>query len=146
MTDTNPQVPVEEDNDLLEAVRGLTREVIGLRNRLDTLYAPREEVKRESRRRAWRFLGFAVVFILIAQMLTMSTISYCFLDSGRQSADSKFCSLMPGYDQAVSQGADRIARFESLLTGIEETNQQAKDNKKRLDDIERRLSKLEKQQ
>lgn len=140
---TNPQVPVEEESDLLEAVRSLTREVVGLRERLDTLYAPREEVKRESRRRAWRFLGFAVIFILLAQAMTMSTISYCFLSATNQR--SHFCHLMPGYGQAVDQSNIRLARFEKILNSIEATNATAEENRKKVAEIDQRLSKLEKQ-
>jgi hypothetical protein len=126
---------------LLDAVRGLTREVRTLRDRLDTLYAPREEVKRESRRRAWRFLASAVALVIVAQMMTMMTISYCFLNASNQ--QSHFCHLMPGYGQVVEQNSVRLSRFEKILDSIDQTNKTAIENQQKVADIDRRLKKLE---
>lgn len=138
MTD---QLLPEEDGDLLDAVRALTKEVRGIQERLDTIYAPRDEVRREGRRRAWRFLALAVVVVLISQGLTMATISYCFLSPTNQT--SHFCGLMPGYGKAVETSNARVGRFEKLLDGIEGTQRDVARNDKRLDEIERRLDKLE---
>lgn len=135
------QLAPEERDDLLEAVRTLTDEVRGIQGRLDRLYAPRAEVTREGRRRAWRFLAVAVVIVLVSQGMTMLTISYCFLNPSSQ--NSKFCGIMPGYGQAVQQSSERLSRFEKILDGVEETNSNVQQNDKRLDDIERRLDALE---
>jgi predicted nucleic acid-binding Zn-ribbon protein len=135
-----PQTP-EEELELLEAVRGLTAEVRSLSDRLDNLSAARNEITRESRHRAWRFLAVAVVIILVSQGMTMATISYCFLSPTTQT--SHFCGLMPGYGKAVETSNARLDRFEKLLDGIEGTQENVAQNDKRLDDIERRLDKLE---
>lgn len=103
-------------DELTLAVQSLIMEVRQLNSKL-ALYAPREEVKTDSRRRAWRFLGFSVVIVLLAQMLSMTTISYCFLDAN---ADRKpLCGVMPGYNEALAQGEVRLQRFELLVTTIE---------------------------
>lgn len=138
MTDLSP---AEEQDALLEAVRILTAEVRGIQSRLDHVYAPRDEVRREGKRRAWRFLAVAVVIVLVSQGMTMLTISYCFLNPSSQ--NSKFCGIMPGYGSAVQQGNERLSRFEKVLDGIESTNNNVQKNDKRLDDIERRLNALE---
>lgn len=138
MTD---QSPLDERDELLASVRDLIVEVRGIHERLDSVYAPREEVRRESRHRAWRFLAIAVVIILVSQGLSMLTISYCFLNPSSQ--NSKFCGLMPGYGTAVQQSNQRLGRFEKVLDGIEATNANVQNNDKRLDDIERRLHALE---
>lgn len=139
---TDPQQSVEDRDDLLEAVRTLTEEVRGLSERLETLYAPREEINREGRRRAWRFLGISIVIILISQFLTMTTISYCFLNANGHGGAA--CSAMPGYAQAIQQSDIRLQRFEALLDGIEATQQNVKSNDKDIADINRRLEALEK--
>jgi hypothetical protein len=131
----------EERDELLAAVRGLTEEVRGIHERLDTIYAPRAEVTREGRRRAWRFLALAIVIILISQMMTMTTISYCFLSANVHGGP--FCSAMPGYSQAIDQNSIRLARFEALLDGIEATQKNVKANDAQIDDLNRRLKVLE---
>jgi len=132
----------EERDALLEAVRTLTEEVRGIQERLDTIYAPRDEVTREGRKRAWRFLGISIVIVLISQLLTITTISYCFLNANGHGGPA--CSVMPGYSRAIEQSDIRLARFERLLDGIEATQQDVKDNDKDIADINRRLDALEK--
>jgi hypothetical protein len=136
-------LPEDSSTALLDAVLSLTKEVRGIQERLDTIYAPREEVAREGRRRAWRFLALAIVIIIVSQGMSMTTISYCFLNPNNQTGSSRVCSLMPGYGQALEQGNARLARFSQLLDGVEATSARSEDNKKRLDDIERRLDALE---
>jgi uncharacterized protein involved in exopolysaccharide biosynthesis len=140
---TDPQQLPEQEDDLLEAVRGLTAEVRTLRDRLETLYAPRAEVKREGQRRAWRFLGFAVAIVIVAQGLSMTTISYCFLSASNQT--SHYCRLMPGYGRALDQSTERLDRFNRILDGLEGTATQAEANQRKLEDIDRRLKALEEQ-
>lgn len=130
MTSTSPS---EEASELLGEVRRLIVQVQQVNSKLE-LYAPREEVVRDSKLRAWRFLAFAVAIILITQAMTMTTISYCFLDANGDARP--FCSTMPGYSEAVQQNDVRLDRFERLLGGIENSQNQ-------LDDIDRRLDQLE---
>lgn len=125
--------PLENRDELIAAVRSLITEVQGLSKKL-SLYAPREEVTRESRKRAWRFFSLAVVIVLVSQMLTTTMISYCFLDANNTHKIA--CNIIPGYGEAVEQNEVRLGRFERLLTGIESTGD-------RLDKIEERLDKLE---
>lgn len=131
---TTPSPPAESRDDLTQAVHALLEEVKGLRGQL-SLYAPRDEVRREGRSRAWRFLAFAVAIVIVAQAMTMTTISYCFLDANNR--HKPLCDAMPGYAQSVDQNEIRLGRFEKVLGAIES-------NGKRIDDIERRLDALEK--
>ena len=124
----------EERDALLDAVLSLTAEVRGIQERLDTIYAPRDEVTREGRRRAWRFLGLAVVIILVSQALTTTMVSTCFLSVTGHTPVA--CRIIPGYGKAMEQSNARLSRFETILDGIEGTN-------KRVDDIDRRLKALE---
>lgn len=133
----------EERDALLEAVRTLTEEVRGIQGRLDTIYAPRDEVTREGRRRAWRFLSISIIIVLISQLLTITTISYCFLNANGHGGSA--CSIMPGYSRAIEQNDIRLARFEALLDGIEATQKNVKGNDARIDDLDRRLKALEDQ-
>lgn len=122
-----------QHDDLVQAVRSLIEEV-KLLNQKMALYAPREEVKRDSRQRAWRFFGFAVIVVVLAQMLSMSTISYCFLDAN---ADRKpACGVMPGYNTALKEGEVRLARFELLVTTIDK-------NRLEIEELQARVDKLE---
>jgi len=125
--------PLESRDELIAAVRSLIKEVQGLSEKL-SLYAPREEVSRESKMRAWRFFSLAVAIIIASQMLTTTMISYCFLDANN--THKVACNAIPGYGEAVEQNEVRLGRFESLLTGVERTSD-------RLDRIEERLDKLE---
>lgn len=111
---------LQQRMDLTEAVNGLLKEVRQLNEKL-ALYAPREEVRSESRKRAFRFLGMALVIIVIAQLLTMMTISRCFLSISEDR--SMYCSLMPGYNEAVAQGEVRIDQFEVLLSTIQQNQE-----------------------
>jgi hypothetical protein len=131
----------EERDELLAAVRTLTEEVRGIHERLETIYAPRAEVTREGRRRAWRFLGISVIIVLISQMLTITTISYCFLSANGHGGPA--CSIMPGYSRAIDQSDIRLSRFEAILDGIETTQSNVKGNDARIDDLDRRLKVLE---
>lgn len=128
--------PLDSRDELVAAVRVLISEVQGLGKQL-SLYAPREEVTRESRRRALRFLAIAVVVVMISQMITMTMISYCFL--GAVPTQHVACSIMPGYGQALKQGQVRLDRFGTLLDATESNN-------RRVEDIDRRLEALEKKE
>lgn len=119
---------------VLAAVHELTDEVKKLQTQLKQ-YPKREEVKHESRKRAFRFFGTAMVVILISQLLTMTTISYCFL-SPMQNSGRTACSIMPGYDNAIQVGRERQARFELVMSEIEL-------NEARISEIHARLDELE---
>lgn len=122
-----------KEDDLVTAVRSLIEEV-KLLNQKMALYAPREEVRRDSRQRAWRFFGFAVVVIVLAQLLSMSTISYCFLNTSSQ--NKPMCSVMPGYNAALRDGEVRLARFELLTTTIDRNRLQIAELQARVDKLE----------
>lgn len=113
----NPEQLQERDaltaavNDLIEEVRALNAKLAN--------YPPRDEVRRDGRRRGWRFLGFAIAIILAAQLMTMTTISYCFLDASGEGGRHGACDVLPGYSEAMQQNEIRLARFEMLLTTIE---------------------------
>jgi hypothetical protein len=139
MTDLKPP---EDKDELLGAVLTLVSEVRDLNEKL-ALYAPRTEVRSTLRSSAWRFFALAVVVILISQVLTMTTISYCFLNANSNARAA--CTVMPGYGEAVRQNNVRLSRFDLLLGGLERTNNTAAQNDERLDKLEKRLEDLEKQ-
>ncbi len=118
----NPE-QLREHADLTEAVNALIVEVRGLNDRL-AFYSPREEVRKDGRKRAWRFFASAMGAVLVAQALTMSTISYCFLDASATYHPA--CSIMPGYTESYEQNQIRLARFNLLLEQIDVNRQDIK--------------------
>jgi hypothetical protein len=108
--------------DLLVAVHELTKQVTMLTNRLEKDYPRREEVKHEGRKRMFKALAFGVVLILIAQLITISTISYCFLSPNLE--EHRGCSIIPGYEDANTLGKERLERFLLLIEQIEKNEQE----------------------
>lgn len=108
--------PLESRDELVEAVNAFVAEVKKLNEKMAE-FPRRDEVTREGRTRAWRFLGFAVAIVLASQLVTVSMVSYCFLDTDNSPKAS--CNIMPGYHDAVSEGDARLARFDALLVSIE---------------------------
>ena len=124
-------------SDLLQAVRELVQEVDALSKRLSKDYPSREEVRHEGRIRMFKSLAFGICIIIVANLLTLQTISYCFLaPSGTVHSE---CNFIPGYKSTVEVGNQRLARFELLLTQIEE-------NQRAIIDLQTRLDKLERQE
>lgn len=108
--------PLESRDELVDAVNSLLLEVKQLNVRMGD-FPKREEVRHESRTRAWRFLAFAVAIVFASQLITMSLVSYCFLDAN--SSEKPACNVMPGYHEAMNQNNVRLGRFEMLLRTIE---------------------------
>lgn len=108
--------PLESRDELIAAVNSLMMEVKQLNIKMED-FPRREEVRKESRARAWRFLAFAVSIVLASQLITMTLVSYCFLDAN--SASKPTCNVMPGYHEAMEQNDIRLARFDLLLRTIE---------------------------
>ena len=107
--------------DLLEAVRTLVREVEELSQRLSRDYPTKEQVQHEGRLRAAKMLGFGIVIIIAANLLTIQTISYCFLSP--IGTNHSACNYIPGYENTLKTGNERLARFNLLLEQIK-TNQE----------------------
>jgi hypothetical protein len=121
--------------DLLAAVRTLVDEVDKLSKRLSSNYPTKEEVQHEGRVRAFKTLVFGVMIIILANLFTIQTISYCFLNSAGTIHTS--CKYIPGYENAIVTGNERLARFNLLLEQIA-TNQQDIIN------LQKRVTSLEK--
>jgi len=121
---------------LLEAVKELTKGVNTLN--LQVKHFPtRAEVKREGRQRAAKVLAFGLVLILIACYFTIQIVSYCFLaPSGVRRAG---CSVIPGYSQTLDVGDERLARFNLLISQIEENRADIKLINARIDLLEAQL-------
>ena len=95
-------------------------------------YPKREEVQREGRERAIRYLALSVVILIVAQLMTISTISYCFLpDKGYPRA----CRAIPGYGAAVDRGDQQLKVF-TEITG------QTTENRKKIDELQRQIDQL----
>lgn len=135
MSDTTPEAI--DPGDLVTAVRELTAVVRSLDKKLRTDYLNKHEVKKEGRSRMYKALAFGVVLILIAQVITISTISYCFL--GPSGSVHTSCRIMPGYSAAIDLGNERLARFELLITQIQK-------NQLQINKLELEVAELQKQQ
>jgi hypothetical protein len=120
--------------DLLEAVRTLVKEVEELSLRLKRDYPNREEVKHDSRMRAIKFTAFGLAIIVLANLLTLQTISYCFL--GPAGVHHQICNYIPGYESTRTLGDERLKRFILLLDQIQE-------NQKAILDLQQRVNTLE---
>lgn len=108
-----------ERDRLLEAVNNLTTEVRGLRTMLHREYPKRGEMRRIVRSRVFNYFLVAILVLLAAQAMTMTTISHCFLNASVSEGAPVGCSAMPGYDQAVNQNQTRLGRFYELSDQIE---------------------------
>ncbi len=102
-------------------------------------FPDREEVKREGRKRTVKALLFGVVLILIAQLLTLGTVSYCFLTPQPGQSHRPYCSNIPGYDRAIEDGNARLARFQLLLTQIEENQTEIDENRTNIVKLEKEI-------
>lgn len=132
--------PLESrDVDLVGAVKELMAEVRKLNEQMKH-FPRREEVQVDGRKRAWRFLAFAVTIILAAQLITMTLISYCFLDAN--STHKMACSAMPGYVEAMEQNDIRLGRYGSLLDTIEKNQQRIMDNQKDIEAMQAEIAEL----
>lgn len=126
-------------NELLQAVHDLSAQVSRLSATLSREYPKRSEVRREGRKRAYQFFATAMIAVIIAQIFTISTISYCFL--GPTGTKHSACSIIPGYDTALSVGAERLKRFELLITQIEKNRQEIKILKMEVAELQERRQK-----
>jgi hypothetical protein len=141
--ESRDELPLETRDELLvEAVNTLMAEVRKLNEQVSQ-FPKREEVRSESRTRAWRFLGFAVAIIMASQLLTMSLVSYCFLDAN--STHKMACNAMPGYAEAMQQNNIRLGRFELLLTNIESNQQNLIDTQRDIIILQEQVNKLKEQ-
>jgi hypothetical protein len=123
-------------DDLLRAVRTLVAEVDTLSKRLRSEYPTREEVQYESRKRALKTLAFGIVIIVLANLLTIQTISYCFLSPTGETHG--VCNHIPGYEATLEVGNERLARFNLLLEQIANNQETIVDLEERVMDLERK--------
>lgn len=124
-----------EQDRLLEAVTSLTNEVRGLSTMLGREYPKRTEMRRTLRNRGINYLLVVLLILLIAQAMTATTISHCFLNADVSQRAPFGCSAMPGYDQAVEQNQTRLSRFFELSNQIES-------NRLKITELELELEKL----
>ncbi len=122
--------------DLLASVRELVKEVDTLSRRLREDYPTKTEVRHEGRMRVLKSLVFGICIVVAANLVTIQTISYCFLAPAGETRPR--CNLIPGYKSTQEVGNERLARFELLLNQIE-TNQNA------IMDLQERVGELERQ-
>lgn len=132
--------PLESRDELVAAVNSLMVEVRSLNERM-TEFPRREEVRQESRSRAWRFLAFAVAIVLASQLITMTLVSYCFLDAN--STNKMACAVMPGYSEAMEQNDIRLGRFDLLLRSIADNQEQLKKNQEDIINMQKQIDKLQ---
>lgn len=126
--------PTEQS--LLAAVNILTDEVRSLRLILAQEYPKRAEVASEGRRRALRYLGATLAILMLAQFMTITTISYCFL--GNNIEIPAACKLIPGYTQAVERGTGQLETFYYL-------QEQTSSNRAKIAELELEIEKIKQQ-
>lgn len=120
-------------DELLTAVRELTTEVKNLRSTLHSDYPKRAEVKAVMRRKTVTY-GLTILLVLImAQVMTITTVSHCFLISAPQVPVG--CSIIPGYNDAIKQSEERLKRFYEISGHIE-------DNRLKIAELELEIEKL----
>lgn len=132
-----------EEKTLLGAVHDLTTEVKALRELLTKEYPKRTEVKEDGRQKVRQLIAFTIVTLFIAQLMTMTTISTCFLNASGKAPSA--CNAMPGYRGAVEQGQVRLNRFYELANSIEENKARSEEAKARVTQLEIELEKLKQQ-
>jgi hypothetical protein len=130
-------------NELLAAVQELSNEVKQLSGNLHENYPKRSEVRQDGRKRAGKVLGFGLVLVIVANLITIQTISYCFLNTTVQR--HKICSYIPGYDNALAEGDRRLARFQLLISQIEKNRKEIENLKKQDQVLDLRIKQLEAQ-
>jgi hypothetical protein len=129
---------------LVHEVQRLVTLVTALNNRM-TQFPDREEVKHEGRSRMIKALVFGVVLILVAQLLTLMTVSYCFLTPQPGDPHRVLCSAIPGYNKALDDGQTRLDRFQLLLGQIALNKKLNREQDIRLEILEQQLADLKKQ-
>lgn len=127
---------VGREKPLRTAVQELTSEVKALRELLERDYPSRDEVKREGRQRALRYLAASVVLLLVSQFLTIILISHCFL--GDTTRVREPCGIIPGYSQKVDESNKTLADLYGTLNQIEE-------NRKAVKELELEIEKIKAQ-
>lgn len=129
-----------EEKSLLGAVHDLTTEVKALRELLTKDYPKRAEVREDGRQKVRQLIVFTLVTLLLAQLMTMTTISTCFLNASDRAPSA--CNAMPGYRGAVEQGQIRLQRFYELANSIEENKVRSEEAKAKVAELEIELEKL----
>lgn len=121
------------NSELLTAVRELTEEVKSLRTMLAVEYPKRTEMKSAMRRRAFTYLAVILLILTTTQAMTITTVSHCFLVS---STNPPFgCTVIPGYQDAMKQGEERLRRFQQM-------NSEVESNRIKLAELELEIEKL----
>lgn len=123
-----PVVPADDSSkaELTKAVQELVKSVKALDRKLKSNYPDRDEVRRQGRRRAVQFLAFGLVIVLVAQILTLATVSYCFLAPQPGEPKPMGCVLIPGYARAIEDSNARLDRFNLVLSQIEKNQAEIK--------------------
>lgn len=142
---TMPEEPAIDSTptELTKAVRELVASVRALDSKLKKNYPDREEVRRQGRQRAMQFLAFGLVLVVIANLVTISLVSYCFL--APSGTIHQGCRAMPGYSRTVDEGQARLARFELLIGQIQKNKMEIHNLKLERGILEVRMDRLEKQ-
>lgn len=111
-------VPVETAA-LTEAVKQLTEVVRLLDRTMKDDYPKRNEVERnfvskeQSFRRLFYMIGFILISIFLSYVVTVATISGCFLGSDQEHPAA--CGMLPGYKDSIKQNREIMHQFSYLL-------------------------------
>ena len=128
--------------ELLAAVRALTIAVERLEKTLHDEYPKRSEIERRfvteesSKKRRNRAIGLVVVFVIstviLSYIVTVSTISTCFLGNSSLGQPPHICSVLPGYDFAQHKNRVILKQFKHLISVTDKNEREIKRLERRL--------------
>jgi hypothetical protein len=109
----------EEESALIETINRLRLSVDALHKTLESDYPTRVEI---SARRRNVVMG-TLAAIVLSYFLTISTVSYCFLDGIPARGEKQFCHIFPGYEQSFDNNRSSIdarAKLQERINQLEE--------------------------
>lgn len=123
MSDPVQQLPQEgevNDENLLVAVKQLTRAVRSLDSTLKADYPDRTEVKRDR-----KVFIYAVLVALAASFFAnVSTVNYCFLQGLPDEGERSFCQVFPGWDDSFDNNRRATETFLNMQKQIAENQRE----------------------
>ena len=116
----SPEPTVPEET-LTETVKQLTRAIEALNDVIKSDYPTRNEIKRRRR----NLVVVMVAAIVGSYFITVSTVSFCFLDGVPGPTDKLYCRVFPGYYDTFDNNRsavksyielqERVARLENTV-------------------------------
>lgn len=129
------------EKQLQDAVQELHAVVLALKELLEREYPRRDEIERRyldkydlaaKTRKNWIIVAvMGLVMLFTGFFASVTTVSYCFLGSA-QDGGRPVCEVIPGYEQSLEVGKQRLKIFEEMIGTMER-------NERRINRLERQL-------